>query len=84
MLGRWLVGGLAIALFIGSQTLGAQSQRPLAPLPQDGLRVVPFFDGWYENPDGTITLSFGYSNLNRQEVVEIPLGPDNVDRAEGV
>jgi hypothetical protein len=39
--------------------------------------VAPFFDGWYENPDGTIALSFGYSNLNRNEVVEIPLGPDN-------
>ena len=42
-----------------------------------GLRVAPFFDGWYPNPDGTVTLSFGYSNLNREEVVEIPLGPDN-------
>ncbi|MBI3263983.1 MAG: hypothetical protein HYZ58_12660 [Acidobacteria bacterium] len=39
--------------------------------------MTPFFDGWYENPDGTFTLSFGYSNLNRDEVVEIPLGPDN-------
>jgi hypothetical protein len=39
--------------------------------------VAPFFDGWYANPDGTVTLSFGYSNLNREEVVEIPLGPDN-------
>jgi hypothetical protein len=55
----------------------AQRQRPLSPLPADGLRVAPFFDGWYENPDGTIALSFGYSNLNRNEVVEIPRGPDN-------
>jgi len=78
VLGRWLVGGLAIAMFIGAPPSGAQSQRPLAPLPPDGLRVAPFFDGWYENPDGTITLSFGYSNLNRAEVVEIPLGEDNV------
>jgi hypothetical protein len=76
--GRWLVGGLAIAILLGAPPLGAQGQRPLAPLPPDGLRVAPFFDGWYENPDGTITLSFGYSNLNREEVVEIPRGPDNV------
>jgi hypothetical protein len=62
---------------IGSLPLEAQRQRPLSPLPADGLRVAPFFDGWYENPDGTISLSFGYSNLNRNEVVEIPLGPDN-------
>ena len=39
--------------------------------------MAPFFDGWYRNPDGTVTLSFGYSNLNLTEVVEISLGPDN-------
>ena len=77
MLARWLVGGFAVAMFIGSSPLGAQGQRPLAPLQPEGLRVAPFFDGWYENPDGTFTLSFGYSNLNLDEVVEIPLGPDN-------
>jgi hypothetical protein len=72
-----LVGGLAIvALLIGMQA-AAQRQRPLSPLPADGLRVVPFFDGWYQNPDGTLSLSYGYSNLNRNELVEIPLGPDN-------
>lgn len=68
---------VAIAILIGSALLGAQSQRPLAPLPPEGLRVAPFFDGWYANPDGTITFSFGYSNLNRADVVEIPLGADN-------
>ena len=75
--GRLLVGGLAAAMLIGSPSLGAQLQRPLAPLPPNGLRVAPFFDGWYRNPDGTVTLSFGYSNLNLTEVVEIPRGPDN-------
>ena len=64
-------------MFLGSWPLGAQGQRPLAPLPPGGLRVAPFFDGWYANADGTTTFSFGYSNLNRDEVVEIPLGPDN-------
>jgi hypothetical protein len=77
VVGRWLVGALAIAMFIGSPLLEAQRQRPLSPLPPGGLRVSPFFDGWYANPDGSVTLSFGYSNLNRDEVVEIPLGPDN-------
>ena len=63
---------------LGGRTPGAQAQRPLAPLPADGLRVAPFFDGWYQNPDGSITFSFGFSNLNRDETIEIPLGPDNV------
>ena len=75
--GRLLVGGLAAAMLIGPLSLGAQRQRPLAPLPPNGLRVAPFFDGWYRNPDGTVTLSFGYSNLNLTEIVEIPRGPDN-------
>ena len=79
MLGRWLVGSVGLAMLIVSgPSIGAQVQRPLAPPPPSGgLRVAPFFDGWYNNPDGTATLSFGYSNLNRDEVVEIPLGPDN-------
>jgi hypothetical protein len=51
--------------------------RPLIPLQGTGNRVAPFFDGWYENDDGSISFSFGYSNLNK-EIVEIPLGPDNV------
>ncbi|MEO2196439.1 MAG: hypothetical protein ABGY72_10155 [bacterium] len=75
--GRLLVGGLVAAILIGSPSLGAQLQRPLTPLPPNGLRVAPFFDGWYRNTDGTVTLSFGYSNLNLTELVEIPLGPDN-------
>ena len=59
--------------------VGAQAPRqwPLAPVPPDGQRVAPFFDGFYQNPDGTITLSFGYSNFNRERTIEIPLGPDN-------
>jgi hypothetical protein len=72
-----LVVSVAIVMLVGSSPSTAQRQRPLTPLPADGLRVAPFFDGWYENPDGTITLSFGYSNLNRTDVVEIPLGSDN-------
>jgi len=75
--GRLLVGGLAAAMLIGSPSLEAQRQRPLTPLPPNGLRVVPFFAGWYANPDETVTLSFSYSNLNLTELVEIPLGPEN-------
>jgi hypothetical protein len=51
----------------------AYAQRPLSPLPDEGNRVAPFFDGWYANPDGTISLAFGYANLNKS-TVEIPAG----------
>ena len=86
MQGRWLVGTLTIATFVGLPALEAQVQSPLvgvqlergiAPMPDDGLPVIPFMDGWYENEDGTISVSVGYYNLNRDRTVEIPLGPDN-------
>jgi len=67
---------VTLAIIFGTASVAAQRPRPLSPLPDEGLGVAPFFDGWYQNPDGTITFSFGYSNLNR-EVVEIPLGPNN-------
>ncbi len=76
MLGRWIVAGLVVAMFISSPPLEAQLPRPLGPRPDSGLRVAPFFDGWYANPDGTISFSFGYSNLNK-DTVEIPLGSNN-------
>jgi len=70
-------GLLALVWCISSPALLAQLPRPLIPLAGEGNRVAPFFDGWYENPDGTISFSFGYSNLNKDTLVEIPLGPDN-------
>lgn len=77
MLARWLVSSVVFAICIGAATVGAQRARPLSPLPAEGLGVAPFFDGWYANPDGSVTFSFGYSNLSREVVVEIPLGENN-------
>jgi len=42
-----------------------------------GRPIVPVFEGWFENPDGTYTLSFGYISMNLEEALHIPLGPDN-------
>lgn len=61
-------------------SLAAQEGRPtfpLGPLRPSGDIVAPFFDGWYPNDDGTYTLSFGFMNRNTEEIVDIPLGPDN-------
>jgi hypothetical protein len=54
--------------------------RPGMPLAPEGPRsdiVVPIFDGWWENPDGSVTLSFGFFNMNSSEPVEVPVGEDN-------
>ena len=64
-------GGLAISA--GS----AAAQAPLAPAAPTGQTATPAFEGWYKNPDGTYSLSFGYYNRNTTEVVSIPIGPDN-------
>ena len=74
--------GVAVALFLwsalaGPTALEAQSRRPLQPYPSAGLPVSPFMEGWYDNGDGTYSISFGYWNRNREEVVEIPGGEDN-------
>jgi hypothetical protein len=42
-----------------------------------GQNVVPVFEGWVPNPDGTFSLLFGYFNRNWEETVFIPVGPDN-------
>jgi hypothetical protein len=42
-----------------------------------GQDVVPYFDGWIRNGDGTFDLVFGYFNRNWEEELAIPPGPDN-------
>ena len=52
-------------------------RMPLSPIPETGEPVAPFFEGWYRNPDGSFTLSFGYFNLNGDQTLDIPHGDDN-------
>ena len=42
-----------------------------------GQSVVPFYEGWYEDADGRAYASYGYVNLNLEEMLDIPVGPDN-------
>jgi hypothetical protein len=42
-----------------------------------GQDVVPSFDGWIKNADGSFTMVFGYLNRNYEEELSIPAGPDN-------
>jgi len=60
------------------------AQVPLAPVSGAGLTVTPAFEGWYQNADGTFSLSFGYFNRNAEEVIEIPLGPGNFIEPSGL
>lgn len=42
-----------------------------------GQNVAPLYEGWIRNPDGTIDMWFGYLNRNYEEVLHVPVGPDN-------
>lgn len=74
---RWLPGTLALTLTVLGWTSGQAQNLPLAPQRPEGLAASPIFEGWYPNPDGTITLSFGYLNRNTEEILDIPVGPSN-------
>jgi hypothetical protein len=74
LLARVLVA-VCVATPVAAQPGGAR--YPLGPSAPAGAGVAPYFDGWYANPDGSITLSFGFMNRNRSGAVDIPIGPDN-------
>jgi hypothetical protein len=42
-----------------------------------GQSVVPVFEGWERNADGSFNMVFGYMNRNYEEEVEVPVGPGN-------
>ena len=72
----------AVALSaLSARTAEAQDwtrrEFPLGPPNASGNFVAPFFDGYFTNEDGTHTLSFGFMNRNLEDLVEIPIGPNN-------
>ena len=71
------VAGLGVAMVVVSLGLVGAGQLPLAPASGAGLSVTPAYEGWYENSDGTYSLSFGYYNRNTEEELDIPIGPNN-------
>jgi len=49
-----------------------------------GQNVVPVFEGWERNADGSFNMVFGYMNRNYEEQVDIPVGPHNALDPGGV
>jgi hypothetical protein len=80
------LGQLAAGLVVGHPFSGAFTAVHAQQLPTElpstkfssGQNVVPYFDGWIRNPDGTFDLVFGYFNRNWKEELTIPAGPDNI------
>jgi hypothetical protein len=67
--------GVSGAVGIGQQP--PPPRLPLAPPARSGTTVTPALEGWFRNPDGTATIMIGYMNRNQQQVLDIPVGPEN-------
>ena len=73
-----LLTPLALAVLCGLAALEpATAQVPLGIRTASGLSISPVYEGWYENHDGTFSLSFGYYNRNFEEIVDLPHGAAN-------
>jgi hypothetical protein len=75
---------LLVLLFAG--TANAQPSFPTA-IPQtkfnSGQDVVPYFEGWIRNKDGSFDMVFGYFNRNWQEELAIAPGANNIVNVPG-
>ena len=71
---------LALCLLVNALMITSlaaqQTDRLLRPAPGAGTPVIPFMEGWYANEDGSVTVSYGYQNRNREPVL-IPIGENN-------
>jgi hypothetical protein len=87
---RWVTIALAGGLLCGGARAidvyaRGQGQAPAQGFPTEitqirfnaGQSVIPYFEGWIRNPDGTFDMVFGYFNRNWQQELAIPAGPDN-------
>lgn len=75
---RWLVWLAVLMVIAVPGMVSAQGN----PDPQsfkfnNGQDVVPVFEGWAKNPDGSFAMWFGYFNRNYVETLVIPIGPEN-------
>jgi hypothetical protein len=69
--GRITAAAAALMVLAGAGDIRGQI------LHSSGQNVVPVFEGWERNPDGTFTMRFGYFNRNTEEILDIPVGPNN-------
>jgi hypothetical protein len=73
---RIALTGVVFAMVISlalSPRADAQQMRYMT-----GQNVVPVFEGWERNADGSFNMVFGYMNRNYEEELDVPVGPDNV------
>src|SRR5262245_54604000 len=69
----------ALLVVAGVEAVAAQLPTELPSTKfKSGQDVVPYFEGWIRNKDGSFDLVFGYFNRNWEEEIAIAPGPDNL------
>ena len=76
-LGCALLVALAVVLATVQESDAQSAQRKMRESFATGQEVVPAYEGWEPNPDGSFSLVFGYFNRNWEEEIDILPGPDN-------
>jgi hypothetical protein len=78
---RSTIGSATVTLALSLINAASAQTIPPTYIPQEkfarGQDVVPSYDGFLKNADGTFTMVFGYMNRNYEEELIIPTGPDN-------
>src|SRR5262245_15503046 len=76
-MGARFVVSLGLAAFATAASPPTGAQLPFSVAKATGQTVTPAFEGWYRNPDGSFSISYGYFNRNSEEVVSVPIGAAN-------
>ena len=66
---------LLLVSILATAPQGAEAQRETYT---KGQPVYPAYEGWVENADGSIDMLFGYMNQNWEQLLDVPIGPDNM------
>ena len=69
----WMAIVALVVMFVSGP---AQAQ----PAYRSGQVVSPAYEGWEEDPDGSLYFLFGYMNSNWEEEPVVPVGPENYIR----
>ena len=84
---RSAIAALAVVSAVASWVLVGAGQAqpaqtpgplPLEPLGVKGEAVYAAFEGWGPTKDGKEVLLFGYYNRNQEQLLDIPIGPNNM------
>jgi hypothetical protein len=74
---RWLrLVAAAVFILAVPPHAGAQPD-PVNFRFNSGQAIHPIFEGWSRNPDGTISMYFGYINRNYAQELAVPIGEEN-------